>query len=112
MATESTFLLGFRPEEQVRRVVQYALASGALVRPEPALPEPAAGDQDAPSETLPLGQPALDQPALAQPPLGLRAPRIAGPKNPIPVSRLMARAFLRSLMASKRRPLARSTSAT
>ena len=35
VATDGTFLLGFRPEEQVRRVVDYALASGALLRPEP-----------------------------------------------------------------------------
>ena len=36
VATDGTFLLGFRPEEQVRRVVAYALDSGALVRAEPA----------------------------------------------------------------------------
>ncbi len=39
VATDGTFLLGFRPEEQVRRVVAYALDSGALVRAEPAPPE-------------------------------------------------------------------------
>lgn len=32
VATDGTFLLGFRPDEQVRRVVEYALASGALAR--------------------------------------------------------------------------------
>jgi ABC-type branched-subunit amino acid transport system substrate-binding protein len=73
VATENTFLLGFRPEEQVRRVVQYALATGALVIPEPALPEPTADQQEGLGETLPPDQPALDQP-----PLGLREPRIAG----------------------------------
>ena len=93
VATQSTFLLGFRPEEQVRRVVRYALATGALVPPEPAPPGQAAGQQEALGETLPpdqpaldqpaldqpaLDQPALDQPALDQPPLGLRAPTIAG----------------------------------
>jgi ABC-type branched-subunit amino acid transport system substrate-binding protein len=83
VATEGTFLLGFRPEEQVRRVVRYALASGALARPEPALPGQAAGQQDALSGTLPLDQPAPDQPApdqpaLDQPPFSLRVPRIAG----------------------------------
>jgi ABC-type branched-subunit amino acid transport system substrate-binding protein len=78
VATEGTFLLGFRPEEQVRRVVRYALASGALARPEPALPGQAAGQQDALSGTLPLDQPAPDQPTLDQPPFSLRVPRIAG----------------------------------
>ncbi|MGH6899931.1 MAG: penicillin-binding protein activator [Geminicoccaceae bacterium] len=73
VATDSTFLLGFRPEEQVRRVVRYALATGALARPEPPLPGQAAGQQEAPSGTLPPDPAALDQP-----PLGLRAPRIAG----------------------------------
>jgi hypothetical protein len=53
--------------------VQYALANGVLVVPEPALPEPAAGQQEGLSETLPPDQPALDQP-----PLDLGEPRIAG----------------------------------
>ena len=71
VATENTFLLGFRPEEQVRRVVRYALASGALVRPEPALPGTVG--EDVTSETLPLDSPGFDRPAF-----GLREPRIAG----------------------------------
>jgi ABC-type branched-subunit amino acid transport system substrate-binding protein len=32
VATDGTYLLGFRPDEQVRRVVEYALASGSLAR--------------------------------------------------------------------------------
>ena len=47
VATDGTFLLGFRPEEQVRRVVAYALNSGALVRAAPAPPEQGAAAPDA-----------------------------------------------------------------
>jgi ABC-type branched-subunit amino acid transport system substrate-binding protein len=72
VATENTFLLGFRPEEQVRRVVRYALASGALVRPEPPLPGAPIGE-DVPSDTLPLDRPGFNRPAF-----GLQEPRIAG----------------------------------
>ena len=69
VATDGTFLLGFRPEEQVRRVVAYALDSGALVRPEPApqlegVPNP---DQPAAAEVMP-----------APPSFAARPPRIAG----------------------------------
>jgi hypothetical protein len=38
VVSDGTFLLGFRPEEQVRRVVRHALESGAPARPEPILP--------------------------------------------------------------------------
>lgn len=73
-ATEGTFLLGFRPEEQVRRVVEYAVASGALVPPEPdALPAPDPADWESAQ---------AQQPGLAQAPFGqgafARPPRIAG----------------------------------
>jgi branched-chain amino acid transport system substrate-binding protein len=86
VATDDTFLLGFRPEEQVRRVVRYALATGALARPEPALPEQAAGQEEAPIGILPPDRPALDQP------FGLRAPRIAGlgPDDPYGATTLEA----------------------
>jgi len=72
VATGSTFLLGFRPEEQVRRVVRYALANGALVRPEPPLPAATIGEH-VPSETLPPDQPGFDPLRF-----GLRDTRIAG----------------------------------
>jgi ABC-type branched-subunit amino acid transport system substrate-binding protein len=74
VATDGTFLLGFRPDEQVRRVVAYALASGTLVRAEPAPPGPDAAAPDAPIEGTPNpGQPTLDRPAFDS-----RPPRIAG----------------------------------
>ena len=84
VATDGTFLLGFRPEEQVRRVVDYALTNGALVRAEPELPGPGAAAPDPPLEGLPnLDQPNQDQPSLGQPRLPQRAfdprpPRVAG----------------------------------
>ena len=89
VATDGTFLLGFRPEEQVRRVVEYALANGALVRAAPERPGLGAAAPDAPLEGLPnldqpnLDQPGVDQRTLGQPRLDQRAfdarpPRIAG----------------------------------
>jgi ABC-type branched-subunit amino acid transport system substrate-binding protein len=79
VATDGTYLLGFRPEEQVRRVVAYALASGTLVRVEPPPPGP---DQDAlgaPLEGTPdADQPALGQPAFERPLAEPGPPRIAG----------------------------------
>jgi hypothetical protein len=84
VATDGTFLLGFRPEEQVRRVVDYALANGALVRAEPEPPGPGAAMPDEPLEGLPnVDQPGLDQPTFGQPRFGQgafdpRPPRIAG----------------------------------
>jgi branched-chain amino acid transport system substrate-binding protein len=84
VATDGTFLLGFRPEEQVRRVVDYALANGALVRAEPEPPGPGGATPDEPLEGLPnVDQPGLDQPTFGQPSFGQRAfdsrpPRIAG----------------------------------
>jgi ABC-type branched-subunit amino acid transport system substrate-binding protein len=79
VATDGTFLLGFRPDEQVRRVVDYALTSGAPLRPEP---EPLPG-QDAAAAAAAEVAPELAQPTLAQPPSdqGLLDPqsvRIAG----------------------------------
>jgi branched-chain amino acid transport system substrate-binding protein len=80
VVTDGTFLLGFRPEEQVRRVVDYALTSGTLVRPEPELlPGQDATAADAPPEVLP----GAEQSTLGQPPFGRgasdpRLPRIAG----------------------------------
>jgi branched-chain amino acid transport system substrate-binding protein len=76
VATDGTFLLGFRPEEQVRRVVEYALADGALTRAEPALP---AAAPDPPLEGPPdVDQPGLDQPSFGQRAFDPRPPRIAG----------------------------------
>jgi branched-chain amino acid transport system substrate-binding protein len=70
IATDGTFLLGFRPEEQVRRVVDHALASGALARPAPeVLPGP-----DAPPE---VAQPPFEEPRFGQGAFG-GSPRIAG----------------------------------
>jgi branched-chain amino acid transport system substrate-binding protein len=79
VATEGTYLLGFRPEEQVRRVVDYALSSGALVRAGPALPGPGATVPGAPLEELPnLAQPSFGQPGLGPRAFDPRPPRIAG----------------------------------
>ena len=67
IATDGTFLLGFRPEEQVRRVIDYALASGALMRPAPeVLRAPAAAAAPAADAPPEMEQPALDQPSSAQ----------------------------------------------
>jgi ABC-type branched-subunit amino acid transport system substrate-binding protein len=84
VATDGTFLLGFRPEEQVRRVIAYALASGALARAEPAPPGPGAAASDASPEGLAdPDQPSPDQLTSGQPGFerrgfDLRPPRIAG----------------------------------
>jgi branched-chain amino acid transport system substrate-binding protein len=76
VATDGTFLLGFRPEEQVRRVVDYALASGMLARPAPeVLPGPDAAAPDAPPE---VAQPTFEQPRFGQGAFDAGAPRIAG----------------------------------
>jgi ABC-type branched-subunit amino acid transport system substrate-binding protein len=85
VAAEGTFLLGFRPDEQVQRVVRYALASGALASPGPALPAQAPAQPDAPSQTLPPEQPS-------SPSFDLRAPRIAGlaPDDPYGATTLAA----------------------
>jgi branched-chain amino acid transport system substrate-binding protein len=93
VATEGTYLLGFRPEEQVRRVVDYALSSGALVRPEPELPGPGAAASGAPLEGLPnLDQPSLAQPSRDQRPFDPRPPRVAGlaPNDPYGATALEA----------------------
>ena len=79
VATDGTFLLGFRPEEQVRRVIDYALAGGAPLRPEP---EPLPG-QDAAAAAAAEAAPDMEQPTLAQPPsdqgvLDPQSVRIAG----------------------------------
>jgi ABC-type branched-subunit amino acid transport system substrate-binding protein len=79
VATDGTFLLGFRPDEQVRRVVDYALTSGAPLRPEPG---PLPG-QDAAAAAAAEVAPELEQPTLAQPPsdqgvLDPQSVRIAG----------------------------------
>jgi branched-chain amino acid transport system substrate-binding protein len=78
VATDGTFLLGFRPEEQVRRVVAYALSSGALVRAAPAPLELGAAAADVQGQ----GLPSPDQPAPSQttpdPSFDARPPRIAG----------------------------------
>lgn len=73
VATDGTFLLGFRPEEQVHRVVRFALASGALVRPETVVPAQAPAQPDGIGEPLPLEQPGFERPSF-----DLRPPRIAG----------------------------------
>jgi ABC-type branched-subunit amino acid transport system substrate-binding protein len=74
VATDGTFLLGFRPEEQVRRVVAYALSSGALVRAAPAPLE-----QGAAAPGARLGElPNPDQPGPQPPSFAARPPRIAG----------------------------------
>jgi ABC-type branched-subunit amino acid transport system substrate-binding protein len=74
VATDGTFLLGFRPEEQVRRVVDYALASGALARPAPAPPP----GPEAAADALPgVAQPPLDQTRFGQEAFG-GSPRVAG----------------------------------
>lgn len=76
VATDGTFLLGFRPEEQVRRVVDYALLNGALVRPAPELmPGQDAAAADAPPA---LDQPPFEEPRFGQGAFDLRSPRIAG----------------------------------
>ncbi|HYZ25701.1 MAG TPA: penicillin-binding protein activator, partial [Geminicoccaceae bacterium] len=91
VATDGTFLLGFRPEEQVQRVVRYALANGALTRAEPAPPGPAPGpamaQENPPSETLPP-----DPLFPSQPSFDLRPPRIAGlaPDDPYGAATLEA----------------------
>jgi ABC-type branched-subunit amino acid transport system substrate-binding protein len=69
VATEGTFLLGFRPEEQVDRVVAYAVQSGSLVRAEAVVPA------QAPAEGGPL---PLEPRELERPSVDLRPPRIAG----------------------------------
>ena len=57
------FLLGFRPEEQVRRVIDYALAAAPL-RPEPEpLPR-----RMRPQRLPRKRRPDMEQPTLAQPP--------------------------------------------
>ena len=71
VATEGTFLLGFRPEEQVDRVVRYAIPSGSLVRAVPAPPArpPAAGSGGPRRRWInPLAAGRLEQP-----PVDLRA---------------------------------------
>jgi branched-chain amino acid transport system substrate-binding protein len=78
VATDGTFLLGFRPEEQVRRVVDYALTSGAPLRPEP---EPMSTQDAAPAAAE--AAPDMEQPTLAQSPsdqgvLDPQSVRIAG----------------------------------
>jgi branched-chain amino acid transport system substrate-binding protein len=75
IATDGTFLLGFRPEEQVRRVVDYALASGALARP---APEVLAGPDAAADAPAVVEQPPLDQPRFGQGAFDPQPPRIAG----------------------------------
>jgi branched-chain amino acid transport system substrate-binding protein len=86
VASGNTFLLGFRPEEQVRRVVRYAVASRALVPPEPPLPGAPSG-QAIPSASLPLDREGFDRPAF-----GLSEPRIAGlaPDDPYGATALEA----------------------
>ena len=74
VATDGTFLLGFRPEEQVRRVIAYALNSGALARAAPAPPEQGAAAPDAQLEAVPNP----DQPVPQPPSFDARPPRIAG----------------------------------
>jgi ABC-type branched-subunit amino acid transport system substrate-binding protein len=74
VASDGTFLLGFRPEEQVRRVVDYALRSGALVRSEPELPGSDAAGPEAPLEAVPQTEP----PTFGRGAVDLRPPRIAG----------------------------------
>ena len=78
VATDGTFLLGFRPEEQVRRVVDYALASGTLVRPEPEF-LPNAAEPDASPEALPeVESPTFEEPRFGQGAFDPQPPRIAG----------------------------------
>jgi branched-chain amino acid transport system substrate-binding protein len=88
VATDGTFLLGFRPDEQVERVVRYALTSGALVRPEPAPAEATIDQEAAPGEAL--AQSILDQPE--RPSFGLRPARVAGlaPDDPYGTTALAA----------------------
>ena len=79
VATDGTFLLGFRPEEQVRRVVAYALDSGALVRAAPAPLELGAAAPDVQGQGLPNpDQPAPNQTTPERPSFDARPPRIAG----------------------------------
>jgi ABC-type branched-subunit amino acid transport system substrate-binding protein len=87
VATDGTFLLGFRPEEQVERVVRYALATGALRRAQTAPPGPAMDEPAAPSDTL-----RLDPMSPSQSPFGLPPPRIAGlaPDDPYGAATLEA----------------------
>jgi branched-chain amino acid transport system substrate-binding protein len=87
VATDGTFLLGFRPEEQVQRVVRYALATGTLTRAEPAPPGPATDPQDPPGEA-----PPSDPMALSRPTFDLRPPLIAGlaPDDPYGTATLEA----------------------
>lgn len=79
IATEGTFLLGFRPEEQVRRVIEYALGSGALVRSQP---EPLGADIPPPEPTVEaapeVAQPGFEQPRFGRGAFDPRPPRIAG----------------------------------
>ena len=87
VAGDGTFLLGFRPEEQVERVISYALASGAVMRAEPAPPGPAIDQEAAPSET-----PPPERLYPSQPSFDLRPPRIAGlaPDDPYGAATLEA----------------------
>jgi branched-chain amino acid transport system substrate-binding protein len=79
VATDGTFLLGFRPDEQVRRVVAYALSSGTVVRAEPAPLGQDAAAPDAQLGELPNpDQPVADQPMPERPSFAARPPRIAG----------------------------------
>jgi ABC-type branched-subunit amino acid transport system substrate-binding protein len=79
VATEGTFLLGFRPEEQVRRVVDYALANGALMRHEPqVLPAPAAAAAPAADAPPEVAEPAPEEPRFGQEAVDPGSPRIAG----------------------------------
>ena len=79
VATDGTFLLGFRPEEQVRRLVDYALASGGLLRPEPApIPGPDAAAAPAADAAPEMAQPTVDQPTSDQGAFDPGSPRIAG----------------------------------
>ncbi len=79
VATDGTFLLGFRPEEQVRRLVDYALASGGLLRPGPApIPGPDAAAAPAADAAPEMAQPTVDQPTSDQSAFDPGSPRIAG----------------------------------
>ncbi len=82
-ASDGTFLLGFRPEEQVQRVVRYALerverrpdeAMPPGSEPQPGTTDPASPDQ-APPDQAPLDQAPPDQ---AQEGLPAGPVRIAG----------------------------------
>ncbi len=77
-AADGTFLLGFRPEEQVERVVHYALEH--VQRQPPDVGLPATGTAGAPTAEAPTNQ-GLTDPGLAAPgPSGQGpAPLDAGP---------------------------------